>query len=163
MARPTPETHSGIQLLNYLIALLINAFPLPQPVSFVLPPMALLMLFYWAQKSLSHTHFFAAVIMGLLYDTLNQTLLGTHALMFSTFLFVFLQIRLRFRLYGTLQQAILVMVFLYAYQLVYWLLFLPSPSTLPLTYWLMPFSTLVFWPLIRWLLDHLTAPLSQRA
>ncbi len=163
MSSQTPESHTGIQLLSYMLALLLNTFPLPQPINFMLPPVALLLLFYWAQKALHHTHFTAAILLGLLYDTLNQTLLGTHALLFSVFLFIFLQIRLRFRLFGPIQQALIVILLLYAYQAIYWFIFLPAPLTHLWPYWTMPLSALILWPAIRWLLDHITMPSLNQA
>ena len=123
----------------------------------LLPPFGLLVLLYWAQREIRHTHFIAAVTIGLLYDAMSGTLLGLHALLFSIVLFIFLRMRLRFRLVRTLQQTGVLIFLLYLYQLM----------LLPLIYdhlegdaWLryiaMPLTLLICWPILKYTLDWLS-------
>lgn len=157
MAHRAPNIFSWLVLFSYIFALILNALPMSRETALLLPPFGLLALFYWTQRDLSRTHFLAAVLLGLLYDAMTDTLLGLHALLFSTLLFIFLRMRLRFRLVHPLQQAGVLTILLYLYQLM----------QLPVVYehlhdheWIryaaMPLTVLALWPPLKRLLDWLT-------
>lgn len=157
MAHRALNPFAWLAVFSYLVALILNALPLSKENALLLPPFGLLVLFYWTQQDLRRTHFLAAVMLGLLYDAMTDTLLGLHALLFSILLFIFLRMRLRFRLAHPLQQAGVLMILLYLFQLM----------QLPLVYahlheqawgryFAMPLTTLIFWPLLKYLLDWLT-------
>jgi len=150
-------------LFSYLAALVLNALPLPQPWSLLVPPMGLLVLFYWALRQLDRTHFIAAVLLGLLYDALEGTLLGGHALLFSILLFVVLRLRLRLRLAHPLQQSLLFATLLYLYEALGWFILRPHLDEETRPVWLlMPLTVLLIWPLVHALLQYLTRPATAR-
>ncbi|SIN83519.1 rod shape-determining protein MreD [Sulfurivirga caldicuralii] len=150
-------------LLSYLVALVINALPLPHPWGLLLPPVGLLVLFYWALRQLDRTHFVAAVLIGLLYDALEGTLLGGHALLFSVLLFIVLRLRLRLRLAHPLQQSLLFTGLLYLFEALGWFILRPNLDEATRIYWLaMPLTALLIWPVISATLHFLTRPAGAR-
>lgn len=156
MANPRPDVPLLLVVSSYAVALLVNLLPLGA-LSVLLPPIGLLILFYWAQHDLTHTHFTSAVLVGLLYDALLNSLLGLHALLFALVLFVFLRLRRHFRLGHTLQQAILVTLMLFTYQLMEQITHLGSTETFDWkALFTTPLSGLILWPVLKWLLDWLT-------
>ncbi len=147
MSSRTPEPALWSLLLSY-------ALPLGGDLQLLLPPMGFLVLTWWAINDLDHTHFVAAVIIGLLYDTLTGTLLGLHAMIFSVLLFVLLRLRLRLRVVRPLQQGITLTLLLLGHQL----LLLPFVSTDAVTnayFWSMPLTGFALWPFLRRLLNWL--------
>ena len=157
MAHRTADTFSWLALLSYVAALMLNALPLHEPVALLRPPFGLLVLFYWSQRDLSRTHFLTAVLLGLLYDALTDSLLGLHVLLFSVLLFIFLRMRLRFRLVRPLQQAGALIVMLYLYQLMRLPVVYDHLQDPLWPYYLaMPLMALVIWPPLRLILDWLT-------
>ena len=157
MAHRTPDTFFWLALLSYIAALILNALPINEKGALLLPPFGLLVLLYWAQRDLSQTHFLTAVLIGLLYDAMADTLLGLHVLLFSILLFIFLRMRLRFRLVRPLQQAGALIVLFYLYQLMRLpVLYDHLRDPLWLYYLAMPLTVLVFWPPLRFILDRLT-------
>ncbi len=150
-------------VISYVAALVLNALPLPQPWGLFMPPMGLLVLFYWAMRQLDRTHFPAAILIGLLYDALEGTLLGGHALLFSVLLFIVLRLRLRLRLAHPLQQSLLFMVLLYLYEGLGWFILRPQLDETTRSFWLMmPLATLLIWPLIYATLQFLIRPTAAR-
>ncbi|WP_294949763.1 rod shape-determining protein MreD [Sulfurivirga sp.] len=162
MSSRAPEPALWSLLLSYALALVINALPLAGNLQLLLPPMGFLVLAWWAINDLNHTHFVAAVIIGLLYDTLTGTLLGLHAMIFSVLLFLLLRLRLRLRVVRPLQQGFTLTLLLFGHQL----LLLPFVSTDAATnayFWSMPLTGFVLWPFLRLLLNwlnHVPAPRS---
>ncbi len=160
---PHPNQAFWLILFSYVAALILNALPLPQPWGLLMPPMGLLVLFYWAMRQLDRTHFLAAVLLGLLYDALEGTLLGGHALLFSVLLFIVLRLRLRLRLAHPLQQSLLFVVLLYLYEALGWFILRPNLDATTRPIWLlMPLTVVAVWPLIYATLQFLTRPPATR-
>ena len=141
---------------SYLLAIILDAMLLSSPL-YWLPPISLLVIIYWSTENLTQTFIPSAFILGLIYDALNQSLLGLHALLFSLFLFLILRFRLRFRLFTFVQQALTLIPFCFLYQGLLWFL-IPHPLTAESLwlYWLSPFSLLLLWPILAMPLRHLS-------
>lgn len=144
-------------ILSYFFGLTINVFSLKQPLLVILPPIALLIVLFWAVQLLRNSHLLVAFSLGLLYDALYQTLLGSHALLFVVITFFMLRIRLRFRTYRVWQQSLIVGFYLLIYQGLYYLIFSPQLDGVLLNYfWLMPVIASLLWPFIVALLRGLS-------
>lgn len=143
-------------ILSYFIGVTLDTMLVMEQATLTLPPFSLLLLLYWSAQFLKQTHFVSAFVLGLLLDALYQSTLGAHALIFIILTFIMLRYRLLFRTHSVLQQALVIFFYLYAYQLLIFVVLAPVLHNGALTaFWLMPFSVLLIWPLmalsLRWL------------
>ena len=138
-------------LLSYFVALTANAINLQLSTPLFLPPLALIVAFFWATHFINGSHLFSVFILGLLYDGLYQSLLGMHALLFVVFLYLMLRIRLRFRSYRIWQQALFIMIYMAIYQLIYyWITPIHLSDKDVLSYWSVPLLAGLLWiPVVR--------------
>ncbi len=134
-------------IFSYLVGLTVNIFSLKEQVLIIFPPFALLLTLFWSVQLLRNSHLIVAFSLGMLYDALYQSLLGTHALLFILITFFMLRIRLRFRSYRLWQQSLIIGFYFYLYQGLHYLIFSPQllGDTLWL-YWSMPISATLIWP-----------------
>jgi rod shape-determining protein MreD len=147
-------------IFSYFVGITLDTMLVLNSANLYLPPFTLLLLLYWCAQFLKQTHFISAFILGLLLDALYQTTLGAHALLFIVVTFIMLRYRLLFRSHSVLQQALVIFFYLYAYQLLSFVILAPVlQSDAQIAYWLMPFSCLLIWPVLalclRWLTQRL--------
>jgi rod shape-determining protein MreD len=143
-------------LLSYFVALTANAINLQLSSPLYLPPLALIVAFFWATHLINSSHLISVFLLGLLYDGLYQSLLGMHALLFVVFLYLMLRIRLRFRSYRSWQQALFIVLYMAIYQVIYYWI---TPINLSHEdiwgYWSVPLLAGLLWiPIVtsfRWL------------
>jgi rod shape-determining protein MreD len=143
-------------LLSYFVALTANAINLQLTTPLFLPPLALIVAFFWASHYINASHLISAFVLGLLYDGLYQSLLGMHALLFVVFMYLMLRVRLRFRSYRIWQQALFILLYMSIYQLIYYWI---TPTELTdqtlWAYWSVPLLAGLLWiPIVssfRWL------------
>ncbi len=148
-------------ITSYIVGIIINIFSLREPLLQILPPLALILVLFWSVQLLRNSHLITAFILGLLYDALYQTLLGSHALLFVLLTFLMLRIRLRFRSYRVWQQSLIIGFYLLLYQFLFSLFFAPSlHEEMFWIYWLMPFVAALLWPLVVSLLRGLSNRIS---
>ncbi|SFR53146.1 rod shape-determining protein MreD [Thiomicrospira sp. ALE5] len=143
-------------LFGYFVALTANAINLQLTSPLFLPPLALLIAFFWASHLINASHLISAFVLGLLYDGLYQSLLGMHALLFVVFMFLMLRIRLRFRSYRIWQQALLITLYILLYQIIYyWITPIQLDEHSIWAYWSAPLLAGLLWiPIVmsfRWL------------
>ncbi|BBP45391.1 hypothetical protein THMIRHAS_07640 [Thiosulfatimonas sediminis] len=144
-------------ILSFIFALLLDSINLIGQNYLFLPPFTLLVLLYWSGHFLDYTYLTTAFIIGLLADTLYQSTLGLHALIYIVLTFMMLRHRLRFRGYSLPQQALNIIVFMFIFQLLHLLMLTPKlDSTEQLSFWLMPIVAAFFWLLFAKLLNLLT-------
>lgn len=107
-------------LLSYFFVLTLDAINLigEKIDSFwsLMPLMSLLLLFFWMTKILNRNHLITAFILGLLIDALTNSLLGTHAAIFSLLSFFMLRQRWSFKSYPLWHQAILIGFYIFVFQ-----------------------------------------------
>lgn len=148
-------------ITSYIAGLIINIFSLREPLLQILPPLALMLVLFWSIQLLRNSHLITAFTLGLLYDALYQTLLGSHALLFVLITFIMLRIRLRFRSYRVWQQSIVIGFYLLLYQFLHSLFFAPTlHEQVFWVYWLMPLVGVAIWPLLVMLLRGLSNRIS---
>ncbi|AHF00783.1 rod shape-determining protein MreD [Thiomicrospira aerophila AL3] len=145
-------------LLSYFVALTLNAINLQLTMPFFLPPLALIIAFFWTTYYIHSPHLISVFILGLLYDGLYQSLLGMHALLFVLLMFLMLRIRLRFRSYRIWQQSLVITFYLAIYQLTNYLMngeILTGSQTWH--YWTVPLLAGLLWVPIymsfRWIIS----------
>ncbi len=144
---------SSLVLGSYLFAIILDAMLISSHWLYWLPSISLLTVLYWSNFNLNATFIPSAFLLGLMYDTLTQSTLGVHALLFSTLLFILLRFRLQFRSVSLFQQALALIPLFYLYQGGLWLFLQPSLTTSSeWLYWLTsPLTTLLIWPILAFL------------
>jgi len=148
-----------IILFSYLIALALDTVALFGHSSPIVPPLTLFVLLYWCAHFLDRTHLFSAFILGLLADTLYQTTLGSHALLFSVITFLMIRHRLRFKTYPVWQQAFFISLYMLIYQLLNYLFFSPLLDRNDFVqYWSMPAISILLWPMLSYGLRRISHP-----
>jgi len=144
-------------LISYIIALAFDTIALFGHSSPVIPPLTLFFLLYWCANFLDRTHLFSAFLLGLLADTLYQTTLGSHALLFSMITFLMIRHRLRFKGYPVWQQAFLISLYMMSYQLLNYLFFSPVLNGNEIVqYWTMPALSILLWPALAYSLGKIS-------
>ncbi len=147
-AAATQTPPNSLIIGSYLLAIILDAMLITSQYFYWFPPITLLTVLYWSSNNLSATFIPSAFILGLLYDTLSESLLGVHALLFSLILFLILRYRLRFRLFTLVQQALTLIPFFYLYQGLLWFLTQSLYNSQDLTLWLLsPLTLLFLWPI----------------
>ena len=144
-------------LITYLVGLIIDSMVLLYSSLEFLPPMTLIAVLYWSGHFLDRTYFVSAFLLGVLADTLYQTTLGAHALLYCLILFMMVRNRLQFRTYPTWQQAFIIGIYLLIYQALNTVFFSPvldDGSFVP--YWSMPAVGILIWPILSTLLNKIT-------
>jgi len=134
--------------LTYFIALVFDSMVNIDLIPYLMPPITLIFLFYWVVQVQDHSHLVSAFILGILTDTLVNTTLGAHAILFSFLVFILLNTRHRFKSYPMWHQTGILILYFYLYQILGFFLFEPvlSQQTL-LQYWLQPFQMMIWWPI----------------
>ncbi|NPA72509.1 MAG: rod shape-determining protein MreD [Gammaproteobacteria bacterium] len=159
---PLPQARLAI-LLSYFFCLVLDTLALLGDASILTPPLTLFALLYWTANFLDRTHLFTAFILGLLADTLYQTTLGAHALIFVLITFLMVRHRLRFKSYPVWQQAFFAGLYMMIYQTLNFLFFSPvldNGNFVP--YWTMPAASILLWPVLAFVLKRLTTMIAYR-
>lgn len=146
----------GKMFLTYFMALVFDAMVNIGLIPYLMPPLTLIILFYWVVQVQDRSHLLSAFILGLFTDALLNTTLGAHALLFSFLVFILLSTRHRFKSYPLWHQTGIFMLYFYAYQIIGFFLF--TPVLLPphlLEYWLQPLQFIFWWPLFSFLLNRI--------
>lgn len=149
-------------VISLLLALVSDSLVISVQASPIFPPFSLLILFYWAGHFLDRTYIATAFILGLLIDTLTQTPLGAHSIIYVSLIYLLSRHRLHFRSFTPWQQAIFIVGYFFIYQLTHWVFFDPLLTSLHSIYfWLMPFSAAIFWIILAPLFNRLTQQVEQ--
>ena len=144
-------------LISYLFGLIIDSMVLLYSSLEFLPPMTLIAVLYWSGHCLDKTYFISAFLLGVLADTLYQTTLGAHALLYCLILFMMIRNRLQFRTYPRWQQAFIIGIYLLIYQALNTVFFSPVLTDGSLvSYWSMPAVGILIWPILSILLYKIT-------
>lgn len=149
-------------IFSYTIALAFDIMALLDNATVIIPPISLMVLFYWCANFLDKTHLFSAFILGLLVDSLYQTTLGSHALIFSVFVFLMLRHRLRFKAYTVWRQAFSIGFYMMLYQILNYIIFSPVLDSHDIIPFLsMPAIAIIIWPLLSLIFRRITINVVQ--
>jgi len=139
---------SSFIYFSFLVAFILQIFPLFEWVNYFRPLWVLLLLLYWVQVAPSKLGIVTAFIIGLLLDVLFDDVLGMHALALSFLSFVMYLLHRRLRVSSTLQQVLVVFLFSVFYLLLVRIVqeFFAEPLTVNFGYWVPAFSSALIWP-----------------
>ena len=142
-------------ITTYILALVIDTMALLGYSMPLVPPMTLFVLLYWCANFIDRTHLFTAFILGVLADTLYQTTLGAHALIYVILTFFMIRHRLRFKTYPVWQQAFSIALYMLLYQILVALFFSPVLDNGHFVlFWSMPAISLITWPFLSYFLSR---------
>ena len=134
-------------VLSLLIALMLAMLPMPEWTAWFKPAWVLLVLIYWAMTVPYRVSVGAAWITGLIFDLINGSLLGEHALAFTVVIYFVTRMHIRLRMYPLLQQGFSVLFFILLYQFIIYCLQgfigqLPGSHL----FWLSSLTSTLLWP-----------------
>lgn len=148
------ELQFGLALvLSLLLAMVLELLPLPTPLAIFTPPWLLLVVIYWSLLQPAPFGLTSAWILGLGFDALQSSPLGTHAALFTLVVTPILVLQRLLNNLPPLQQALWIasLVFLYLGGEL-WLGGQLTAGQVNAEDFLPVLSTLIAWPLIRKLL-----------
>lgn len=97
-----------VVVLCALVALLLAIMPLPDLAGWLRPSFPLLVVIYWAVALPERYGTWTGWMLGLVFDVLRSTPLGTHALAFAVVGFAASQLTTRMKVFPMLQQVVAV-------------------------------------------------------
>ncbi len=134
-------------LVTFLIALGLDILPLPGWVIWLRPSWTLLVLLYWAMALPNVVGIFYALMIGLLLDLLNGTVLGEHAVALIVVTYIMIKFHQLIRVYPLMQQTIIIFLLFITYQIIIFAI-QGFVGQLPHTilYWLSGVISTLLWP-----------------
>jgi rod shape-determining protein MreD len=140
---------SLIVYLSLFFSMCLSIIPLVNPIAALMPSWTLLTLMYWSIALPHKVSIGTGWVTGLLFDVLSGSLIGQHALIFSTTTFFSHKLYSRLRNYRVWQQAIFILFFLLLMRLLsLWISQLNYPLEPDYRYWLQVVISALCWPLI---------------
>ncbi len=142
-------------LISLVIALILSSIPLPDWAKYLRPEWVMMVLLYWVIALPHRVGLGTAWILGLVLDTLQNTLLGEHAAALLITTYIGLRMHQQIRLFPPWQQAFSVMLLTALYQfLLFWVQGIAGQLSAGWLYWLPVFTSMIIWP---WLFELLRA------
>lgn len=155
MSPPSNPRSLPVIVATLILAMVLRILPLPHDWFIYNPDWIVLFLIYWTMALPERVGVGMAWFTGLFADVLTGRMLGQHGVAYSVVAYLTLRWYRRLRLYPLPQQAIWVMTFLLASQLlVLWTQNIKNTDTVTWRYWLPSLSGAVLWPFVfvflRW-------------
>lgn len=148
-----------IIFLTFFIAFILMLLPMPFSIVWYRPAWILLVLIYWTMMRPQFINMGCAFFLGILMDVINGTVLGEHALSLVIVIYFVDKIYYRLRLFPLIQQSMLILLFVWLYQL---LLFCTQGflGRLPETwhYWGQGLTSMLIWPWLSSIIKHSRYP-----
>lgn len=145
--------------LTSLVALMLQALPLPQLLSILWPKFFVLAVLYWSTMAPRSGGILLAFLGGLALDVLHGTQLGQHALTLSLVAYLAIRFHLITRAKPIFEQALLVLVALVIYEGVLWAIDgWSGQQARSWTRWMHIVPSAMVWPVIVGLLGRLHSP-----
>ena len=146
MAR-APTVPLLIVWFSLILALCLQVMPLADGWQVYRPEWLGLMLIYWCMRTPDRVGVFHGVVLGILMDLMEGTVLGQHALIYALLAFLCALVYPRFRAYSLAQQAALVLVLLGLVQLVaQWLRTIVGDFSINLAFLIPSLISALLWP-----------------
>jgi rod shape-determining protein MreD len=138
---------SGVIVFSFIIALMLTAMPLPEWAINWRPAWVAMVLIYWCMALPHRVGIGVGWSLGILLDVLQGTLLGQNAIGLTILAFLTLKSHQRVRMYPLVQQALVICIFVLAYQLLsLWVRGIMGVPPRSWTYWMPAFTSMVLWP-----------------
>lgn len=136
-------------VISFVIALMLDIFPLSPGLLWWRPMFTLLLLIYWVLMEPYRVSVGAAFFIGLLLDLLDGSLLGEHALAFVVVAYLVTKLYRQLRAFHFPQQCLAVFICLLIVKLVIFILQLIIGESLHTSfYWFSLLSSIIIWPLL---------------
>lgn len=147
---------AGLFLVSMLVALCLQFFPLSPGLSAVRPLWLAMVLVYWALYGPNVSVIAAAVVVGLVSDTLYNTPLGQHVVGFTLLVYTLIRLRSALGLYSLWQITLLLLPAWTLFALLMFLFDGMAKNPSPLLGRFLPIATsMLCWPLVNLTLDAL--------
>ncbi len=145
----------GVIGLSLLAALWLTALPLPAWALWARPEWVALVVLYWVVMAPDKFGIGAAWLVGLLLDVIEGSPLGGNAFALAVVAYIALILYQRLRMYGVLQQILLVFVLIGVHQLIgHWVQTLTAQVVPTLLFLLPALVSALLWPTLLWLLGR---------
>lgn len=137
----------GIIFLSFIVAFMLTAMPLPEWAINWRPAWVAMVLIYWCMALPHRVGIGVGWLLGIFLDVLQGTLLGQNAIGLAILAFLTLKSHQRVRMYPLTQQALVICLFVLAYQLLsLWIRGIMGVPPRSWTYWMPVFTSMVLWP-----------------
>ena len=134
-------------MTTFVLALLLTALPMPEPMALWRPAWVALVLVYWCMAAPERVGVGVGWTAGLFLDGMTGTLLGQHALGLSVVAYVAHRTHRRVRVLPPWRQGIPVFGLVFLYQaLVLWSNGIRGIPVMPPAYWTLPLVSALWWP-----------------
>lgn len=141
-------------MLSFLVAFCIMIIPVNPAWKWLRPDLVTLVLIYWVAHSQNHIGVVFAFFVGILFDLLSGTLVGSMGLTLGIVAFFTMNLRLRLRIYRSWQKFIIIMLLLACSQLIrLWIQMLVGHPPASFLYWLSSLISASLWPVICFILN----------
>lgn len=108
MTPANPERGGSIIFFSFLLALLLEIFPLPDTVEAWRPAWVMMVIIYWSLTLSLRVGVFAAWSAGLMHDILSDNLMGEQALIYAVLAYFILLTGRQIRVFPIWQQSLVV-------------------------------------------------------
>lgn len=133
--------------LSLFVALLLTIIPLPTWAIWFRPLWVLMVLIYWALALEDSVSVGIAWLVGIFLDILQGTIFAEHALAMCCCVFIAIKLRRKLRLFPMWQQAFIVFLISFFYQLViYSIQAMINQPIESIWYWLPVLTSGLLWP-----------------
>ncbi len=148
---------ASLMFATFYLAMLFSIVPLGDWLGYARPSWFLLIALFWAQEFPSRFGIKSAFVMGLCADVLFDQVLGLHAVVLVSLVYLQLLLNNRFRVMSTFQQVTRIVLFSFMYLLSILVLesFFASTAEKGVLYWLPVFVNALLWPWLHMILDGL--------
>lgn len=141
-------------MLSFLVAFCLMIIPINPAWKWIRPDLVTLVLIYWVANSNGHIGVLFAFFVGILFDLLSGTLVGSMGLTLGIVAYFTMNLRLRLRIYRSWQKFIIIMLLLACSQLIrLWIQMLVGHPPASFLYWLSSLISASLWPLICFILN----------
>lgn len=141
-------------VISFLVAFCLMIVPISPAWKWIRPDLVTLILIYWVANSANQIGLGFAFIVGILFDLLSGTLVGSMGLTLSIVAFLTMHLRLRLRIYRNWQKFIIIMLLLACSQLIrLWIQMLVGHPPASFLYWLSSPISAALWPVICFFLN----------
>ncbi len=143
-------------VVTFLLALLMQAIPMPYDLLWARPQWLCIVVIYWAMATPQRVGVGVAWLMGLILDGINGSLLGQHAIAMAVVAYIALVLYQRIRMFVVWQQAFIIFILIGVEQLLsLWIQSLHSGSSPSLLFLLPALISALLWPALVVLLRGL--------
>ncbi|MEE9447675.1 MAG: rod shape-determining protein MreD [Arenicellales bacterium] len=152
----TRRPHWRYIFLTVVMALLLNALPLPESIQYVWPDWVMLVVFYWALVLPSHLGVMFGWINGFLEDIVSFSLLGQHALGKALTGMVVALAAKKMHLFNFIERMFVIFILQsISIAIVVWVNHLAFQTPVLSIYWMPALSTALIWPIASFVLSQL--------